>query len=233
MESKKLALIVEDEKPICHFLATILSANGYRVVSTGLGLELPSLVSSHCPDVILLDLGLPDVDGLDALRALREWSDVPVVVVSARVGERDKVAALDGGADDYVTKPFGSAELLARLRAAIRHAAARRQGGGGSGETVFGTGGLRVDTDKMTVSLDGNALHVTPIEFKVLELLARNRGKVLTHDAILKSVWGPYGTDNQTLRVTMANIRRKIEANPAEPRYIKTEIGVGYRLVDE
>jgi len=233
MESKRLVLIVEDERPICHFLTTILNANGYRVVSTGHGLEIPSLVSSHCPDVIILDLGLPDIDGLEALRALREWSDIPVVVVSARVGERDKVAALDGGADDYVTKPFGSAELLARLRAAIRHAASKRSGGEGSGETVFVTGGLRIDTDKLTVSLDGSELHMTPIEFKVLELLARNRGKVITHDAILKSVWGPHCVDNQTLRVTMANIRRKIERNPAEPRYIKTEIGVGYRMVDE
>lgn len=233
MESKKLVLIVEDENPICHFITTILSANGYRVVSTGLGLEIPSLVSSHCPDVVILDLGLPDIDGLDALRALREWSDIPVVVVSARVGERDKVAALDGGADDYVTKPFGPAELLARIRTAIRHAAARQMNGEGSGETVFEIGGLLVDAGKMSVFLEGKELHVTPIEFKILELLARNRGKVMTHDMILKSVWGPYCTDTQTLRVNMANIRRKIEKNPAEPRFIRTEIGVGYRMVED
>lgn len=233
MENKTLVLIVEDEKPICHFMTAILKANGYRVVSTGKGLEIPALVASHCPDVLVLDLGLPDIDGLDALCALREWSDIPVVIVSAREGEREKVKALDQGADDYVTKPFGTAELLARIRTAIRHANVKRQNENGQTETVLTIGGLCVDTEKLLVSVDGNEVHITPIEFKILEYLALNRGKVLTHDMILKTVWGPYFTDNQTLRVNMANIRRKIEKTPAEPRYIRTEIGVGYRMVEE
>lgn len=232
MESKKLILIVEDEKPICHFMTTVLCANGYRVVSTVKGLEIPALVSSHCPDAIILDLGLPDIDGIEALRSLREWSDVPVVIVSARGGEREKVEALDMGADDYVTKPFGTAELLARIRAAIRHSAGRGSAFGPT-ESVFEIGALSVDSEKMTTTLGGKEIHLTPIEFKILELLARNRGKVLTHDTIMKAVWGPYFIDSQTLRVNMANIRRKIEENPAEPRYIKTEIGVGYRMIEE
>lgn len=230
METKRLALIVEDEKPICHFMTTVLCANGYRVVSTAKGLELPALASSHCPDIILLDLGLPDSDGIDVLRDLRQWSDVPVVVVSARGNERDKVEALDCGADDYVTKPFGTAELLARMRTAIRH---RLASAGQAKEPSITIGELTVDFEKMRVTVGGSETHLTPIEYRVLELLARNAGKVMTHDAILKAVWGPYFTDAQTLRVNMANIRRKLEANPAEPRYIKTEIGVGYRMVEE
>jgi two-component system, OmpR family, KDP operon response regulator KdpE len=231
MEIKPLVLIVEDERPICHFMTAILTANGYHVVSTGKGQELPSLVSSHCPDLVILDLGLPDIDGSEALSALREWSSVPVVVVSARDSERDKVKALDTGADDYITKPFGTAELLARIRTAIRHVKIKQEG-----ETqaeVYTIGGLCIDSVKLIITLDSREIHFTPIEYKIIELLARNRGRVLTYDMILRSVWGPYFTDNQTLRVNMANIRRKIEKNPAEPRYIKTEIGVGYRMAEE
>ena len=233
MENKTLVLIIEDENPICHFMTTALKANGYRVVSSGKGLEIPALVSSHCPDIVLLDLGLPDIDGLDALAALREWSDVPVIVVSARNGEREKVAALDHGADDYVTKPFGTAELLARLRTAIRHSKSKQGTDESAGETVFTIGGFCIDTEKMIITVDGTEVHFTPFEYKILELLARNRGRVLTHDLIMKKIWGPWFTDNQTLRVNMANIRRKLEKNPAEPRYIRTEIGVGYRMVEE
>jgi two-component system KDP operon response regulator KdpE len=230
METKKLVLIVEDEAPICHFMTTVLSANGYRVVSTGKGLELPSLASSHCPDIVLLDLGLPDVDGIEALRSFREWCDIPVVIVSARGGEKDKVSALDLGADDYVTKPFGTAELLARIRAAIRHRVMQQ---GAVVESSVSIAGLSIDFDRMRVSVDDNDIHLTPIEFRIIELLTRHRGKVLTHAMILKSVWGPYFSDTQTLRVNMANIRRKIETNPAEPRYIRTEIGVGYRMAED
>ena len=233
MESKTLVLIVEDENPICHFMTTALKANGYRVVSTGKGLEIPALVSSHCPDIVLLDLGLPDVDGLEALQSLREWSDVPVVVVSARNGEREKVAALDQGADDYVTKPFGTAELLARIRTALKHSKSKQGLDECAGETVFSIGGLRIDAQKMIITIDGAEIHFTPIEYRILELLARNRGRVLTHDFIMKKIWGPWFTDNQTLRVNMANIRRKLEKNTAEPRYIRTEVGVGYRMVEE
>ena len=230
MEPKKLALIVEDESPICHFMTTVLTANGYRVVSTGKGLELPAMASSHCPDIVLIDLGLPDIDGIEALRSFREWSDIPVIIVSARGGEKDKVSALDLGADDYVTKPFGTAELLARMRAAIRHRVMQQ---GAVVESTITIAGLSIDCDRMRVSVDDNEIHLTPIEFRIIELLTRHRGKVLTHAMILKSVWGPYFTDTQTLRVNMANIRRKIESNPAEPRYIRTEIGVGYRMAED
>jgi len=230
METKKLVLIVEDEAPIRHFMTAVLTANGYRVVSTGKGLELPPLASSHCPDIVLLDLGLPDIDGIEALRSFRDWSDIPVVIVSARGSEKDKVAALDLGADDYVTKPFGTAELLARMRAAIRHRVMQQ---GSVVESTITIGALSIDFDRMRVSVDDSEIHLTPIEYRIIELLTRNRGKVMTHDMILKSVWGPYFTDTQTLRVNMANIRRKIEKNPAEPRYIRTEIGVGYRMVEE
>jgi two-component system KDP operon response regulator KdpE len=232
MENKLLALIVEDERAICHFISTVLKANGYRVVVAGKGSETPGLVSSHCPDIVLLDLGLPDIDGLEVLRSLREWNDVPVIVVSARGREREKVEALDLGADDYITKPFGTGELLARMRAAVRHAKGRdTEGAARNG--VYTIGGLCVDAVKLRVTIDGKEVHVTPIEFRILELLAQNRGRVLTHDMIQRKVWGQYGIENQALRVNMANIRRKIETNPAEPRYILTEIGVGYRLVEE
>lgn len=230
MEAKKLILVVEDEAPISHFITTVLAANGYRVISTGKGLELPTLVASHCPDLVLLDLGLPDIDGTEALRSLREWSDVPVVVVSARGTEGDKVLALDIGADDYVSKPFGTSELLARIRTALRHRLSRE---GLPDESFIAIGSLAVDCEKMKVAIGGTDVHLTPIEYRIIELLARNRGKVLTHAGIMKSVWGPYFNDNQTLRVNMANIRRKIESNPAEPKYIKTEIGVGYRMVED
>jgi two-component system, OmpR family, KDP operon response regulator KdpE len=231
MDIKPLVLIVEDERPICHFMTAILTANGYHAVSTGKGLELPALVSSHCPDIIILDLGLPDIDGLEALTGLRKWSSIPVVVVSARDNERDKVQALDTGADDYITKPFGTAELLARIRTAIRHVKTKQDGKTFAG--VYTVGGLCVDSFRLVIKVDGRKIHFTPIEYKILELLARNRGRVLTYDMILRSVWGPYFTDNQTLRVNMANIRRKIETNPADPYYIKTEIGIGYRMAEE
>ena len=231
MEIKPLVLIVEDEKPICHFMTTILTANGYRVVSTGKGLELPSLVSSYCPDLIILDLGLPDIDGSEVLSTLRTWSTIPVIVVSARDSERDKVQALDTGADDYITKPFSNAELLARIRTAMRHSKMNQDGELSGG--VYTVGGLCVDSVRMVITVDSAEIHFTQTEYKIIELLARNRGRVLTYDMILKAVWGPYFTDNQTLRVNMANIRRKIEKKPAEPRYIKTEIGVGYRMAEE
>ena len=236
MENKTLALIVEDEKPICHFMTAILKANGYLVISTDKGLEIPALVASHCPDIVILDLGLPDIDGLDgldALQALREWSDIPVIIVSARGSERDKVVALDHGADDYITKPFGTAELLARIRTAIRHSKNRHHQNEDSAATIISIGDLVIDTEKSIISVEGTEVHFTPIEFRILEFLGRNRGKVLTHDMILKTIWGPYFIDTQTLRVNMANIRRKIEKNPADPRYIRTEIGVGYRMLEE
>ncbi len=230
MENRQLILVVEDERAISHFISTILKANGFQVLVTEKGLETAGLVSSRCPDILLLDLGLPDIDGLEVLRSLREWSNIPVIIVSARGHEREKVEALDLGADDYITKPFGTAELLARIRTALRHGQKETLQSSILKNEYFTVGNLYIDIAKRMVTVDGKDVHLTPIEFRILELLALNSGKVLTHDLIIKKIWGPYSNETQTLRVNMANIRRKIEKNPAEPRYILTEVGVGYRL---
>jgi len=228
--NKPLILVVEDDEPILHFVSSVLSSNGYRFMGARSGREALDTAVSHVPDVILLDLGLPDIDGIEVLKAMRTWSDVPIIIVSARGHEREKVEGLDLGADDYVTKPFGTYELLARIRTAMRH-----HPGGNAGATsgVYTIGSLTVDNEKRVVSLEGQTVHLTPIEYKILLLLARHAGKVLTHAFILKEVWGPNANENQALRVNMANIRRKLEKNPAEPRYILTEVGVGYRMAEE
>ncbi|MDD3921270.1 MAG: response regulator transcription factor [Eubacteriales bacterium] len=231
MQSKPCILIVEDEASISNFISTALSANGYAPLIACNGQEALAMVTSHCPDAILLDLGLPDVDGQKILRMVREWSPVPIIVVSARGHERDKVEALDLGADDYITKPFGISELLARVRTALRHSRSKDEP---VQDDVFCVGGLTIDFDRRYIKVDGKAVHLTQIEYKIVALLARYAGRVLTHDYILKSVWGPLANcDNQILRVNMANIRRKLEQNPAEPRYIHTEVGVGYRMIEE
>ncbi len=223
-------LIVEDEEAIVHVLTSILTANDYTTLVAKTGQEALSLASSHQPDVILLDLGLPDLDGLDVLRRLREWYQRPVLVVSARDQEREKVEALDDGANDYITKPFGSSELLARIRAALRDSSKRLLG---DSSAVFAIGDLEIDFEKHQVSIKGETIHLTQIEFRIVELLARKPGCVLTYDEMMKFVWGPYIPDNnQILRVNMANIRRKLEENPAEPQYILTEMGLGYRMAD-
>lgn len=233
MPAKVTILIVEDEHAISNFISTVLTSNGYRTIKTETGRETLSLITSHCPDVVLLDLGLPDMDGLEVLRTVRQWSDVPVIVVSARGYEREKVQALDCGADDYVTKPFGTSELLARIRTALRHNRKPENSGEGAG-TVFTTGGFSIDYEKRAAVVDGTDVHLTQIEYKIVELLCRCAGRVLTYDSIIAKIWGPFAAgDNQILRVNMANIRRKIEKNPAEPRYILTEIGVGYRMTDQ
>jgi two-component system KDP operon response regulator KdpE len=228
-------MIVEDEESICNFLSAVLTANDFSIIKTATGKEAVSLAASRCPDLILLDLGLPDMDGLEVLKTIRQWTGLPVVVVSARGHEREKVEALDLGADDYITKPFGTAELLARIRTAMRH----RQV---PGDAVVSENGkltirdLEIDYGKRFVVLSGKEIHLTPIEYKIIVLLSKYIGKVLTHDLIIKEVWGPYTADHsaeiQALRVNMANIRRKLEANPAEPHYIVTEVGVGYRMVE-
>ena len=223
-------LIVEDEKNICNFMKTILTSNGYLVLTARPGEEAMTLLSSNCPDLVLLDLGLPDTDGQIFIRAVRRWSQVPILVVSARTHERDKVQSLDLGADDYITKPFGTPELLARVRTALRHAAQRS-----SGTTTrhYQYQDLTVDCDRRRVLLHGEDIHLTQNEYKILSLLARHSGKVLTYDQIIQHVWGSNAAgDNRILRVNMANIRRKLEANPAEPKYIFTEIGVGYRMAE-
>ena len=234
MKLKDKVLIIEDEQSIGNYLLTVLNANGYDAIIAATGQEALSLIGSHCPDLIVLDLGLPDMDGMKILHEVRSWSNLPVVVVSARTNEHDKGAALDLGADDYIEKPFGSSELLARIRAAIRHTRTTLENGGiaQSGKLVIGD--MVIDFDKHRVFVDGTDARLTLNEFKIVALLGKYAGKVLTYDYIIREIWGPKAkADNQILRVNMANIRRKIEKNPASPEYIFTEIGVGYRMRDE
>jgi two-component system KDP operon response regulator KdpE len=223
-----LVLVVEDEVPLRRFLRTSLASRDYRLVEAGTLREAEQLLTSHRPDLVLLDLQLPDGDGVDFTRAIREWTRVPVVVVSARGREEDKVRALDAGADDYLTKPFGVDELLARLRAALRRAATPPAP---PESPVLVAGALRVDLASREVRVGDREVHLTPIEFRLLVLLARNAGRVLTHGQILREVWGP-GHEDQThyVRVHMAELRKKIEADPARPRLLLTEPAVGYRL---
>ena len=233
MKIKDKVLIVEDEQSISNFISMILTANGYDTIIVRSGEEALTMIASHCPDLIVLDLGLPDMDGMEVLKAVRKWSNLPVVVVSARNHEHDKVEALDLGADDYITKPFGTSELLARIRTAIRHTRSGipNQPGGQTG--VFKSGGLTIDYDKHRVFIDGVDAGLTQNEYKIVSLLGKYAGKVMTYDYIIKEIWGPnMKNDNRILRVNMANIRRKIEKNPAEPQYIFTEVGVGYRIVE-
>lgn len=226
-----LVLLIEDEAPIRKFLRASLSNESYRLVEAETGRQGLVAAASQPPDLVILDLGLPDLDGLEVLRDLRQWLTAPVIVLSARGREADKVAALDGGADDYLTKPFGVGELLARVRVALRHAA---RSANGKSEPCFTVGGLTVDLAARRVRADRGEVHLTPVEFRLLTLLVRHAGKVLTHRQILKEVWGPQQvTEVHNLRVFMAGLRRKLEADPAQPRYLLTEQGVGYRLVDE
>ncbi len=232
MSSKRTILVVEDEASICNFITTILHSNGYTAVVAGSASQAKSMISSYCPDLILLDLGLPDMDGLDFLSSIRQWCHTPIIVVSARTHESEKVQALDLGADDYITKPFGISELTARIRTALRHAD-QVVSSSGVPAAQFSAGDLMVDLDKRLVTVAGKEIHFTQIEFKIIALLCQHAGKVLTYDYILKQIWGPYAVnDNQILRVNMANIRRKLEENPASPKYILTELGVGYRMLE-
>ena len=233
MQDKPIVLIVEDDKPIRNFICASLSTQGYRYLEAETGSEALMLFTSYKPDVIILDLGLPDIDGLDIISTIRQWSQIPIIVVSARGQEREKVQALDKGADDYLTKPFGIAELLARVRVALRHFA-RVNLHECDTPHRFRVGDLEIDLLKRTVTLADRDVHLTPIEYRVMALMAKHAGKVLTHNYIVKEIWGSsIGNETQSLRVFMANIRRKIEKDPAQPRYILTEVGVGYRLVDE
>lgn len=232
MPNKIKVMIIEDEEAISNFIAMTLKANDYAPLLARTGSEALSMIPSHCPDLILLDLGLPDMEGIDILKRIREWSAVPVIVVSARGEEADKVDALDLGADDYIQKPFGTSELLARIRTALRHSA--KNAGGAAAKDTFSTKDLYIDFGKRQVSVGGKDVHLTQIEFKIVSLLAKSAGRVLTYDFIITELWGPYAMkDNQILRVNMANIRRKLEKNPASPEYIFTEVGVGYRMADE
>ena len=233
MNIKDKVLVVEDEKSISGFIRAILSSNGYDVILARSGSEAFSMISSHCPDLIILDLGLPDMDGMDIISTVREWTQTPIIVISARMRESDKVAALDAGADDYITKPFGTSELLARIRTAMRHTRANSASSSVMKTGIFTAGGLTIDYNKHHVLVDGENAHLTQNEFRIVSLLANYAGKVLTYDFILKELWGPAASgNNQVLRVHMANIRRKIEKSPADPQYIFTEVGVGYRMIE-
>ncbi len=229
-ESGPLVLVVEDDIQMRRFLRTTLSALEYRVAEAQTVAEALVAVTTHNPDVILMDLGLPDGDGIDLTRRIRAWNRVPIIVLSARGREEDKVAALDEGADDYLTKPFGMNELLARIRAAMRRAAAASEG---APPAVLEVGPLRIDQSRREVTVGGSEIRLTPIEYRLLVLLAGNAGKVLTHRQILKEVWGPpYVNESHNLRVFMATLRRKVEEDPARPRLLLTEPGVGYRMKD-
>ncbi len=232
MKLKDKVLIVEDEQSIGNFMSTVLEANGFDTLRAATGAQARSLITSHCPDLIILDLGLPDMDGLEILREVRAWSSLPVIVVSARTHEHDKVRALDMGADDYVEKPFGTSELLARIRTAIRHTRTSVGNADLAQTGKYRIGALTIDYDKHHVLVDGEDTHLTLNEYKIVALLGKYAGKVLTYDYLIREIWGPMAkADNQILRVNMANIRRKIEKNPAAPQYIFTEIGVGYRML--
>ena len=222
-----LVLVIEDEPQMLRFLRPALEGHGYRMIEARSGRDGLTEAATRSPDVVLLDLGLPDLDGLAVTARLREWTQTPIVVISARGREEDKVAALDAGADDYVTKPFGVPELLARLRVALRHAARAD----GAEAPRFTIGDLEIDLEKRRVLRAGEAVHLTPIEYRLLAELARHAGKVLTHSHLLKQVWGPASAQqSHYLRVYMAQLRRKLEEDPARPRILLTELGVGYRL---
>jgi two-component system KDP operon response regulator KdpE len=228
-----LVLVIEDDDAMRRFLLASLAAAGCRVAEAETGDAALRQAPLQPPDVVLLDLGLPDMDGLEVIRSLRTWSQVPIVVVSARGQEKDKVAALDAGADDYLTKPFSVGELLARIRVAVRHAA-RIAAGGAAEASQFVVGDLKADLAARRIFLADRQIHLTPIEYRLLATLVHNAGKVLTHRFLLQEVWGPpYVEEMHYLRVYMANLRRKLEADPTRPRYLLTEQGVGYRLADE
>ncbi len=225
---KGLILLIEDEPQMQRLLRIVLQGYGYRLIESATGKEGLMQAATRAPDVILLDLGLPDIDGLEVTQRVREWSEIPIIVISAREQEQDKIKALDAGADDYLTKPFGAGELLARIRVAIRHRAIREAG---QQELVFILDNLRVDLARRQVFLNEKEVHLTPIEYKLLTVLIKNAGKVITHSQLLKEVWGTsYLKETQYLRVYMTQLRRKLEADPARPRFLINEPGIGYRL---
>ena len=223
-----IVVLIEDEPQIRKFLRATLEGQGYRLFEATSGADGVVEVGSRQPDVVIVDLGLPDMDGLDVIRRMREWTDVPVIVLSARGQEQDKIAALDAGADDYLTKPFSVGELLARIRVALRHRSAD-----GEPPATFEAGALKVDLARRTVTVADEEVHLTPTEYKLLAVLVKHAGKVLTHRQLLLEVWGSHNaTQTQALRVYVTQLRHKIEQDPARPRLLITEPGVGYRLKD-
>ena len=233
MRNATTILIVEDDERIRGLMRTVLSGGGYATLETGNAATALSMLASHSPDLMLLDLGLPDMDGIGIIQSIRKWSSVPIIVISARMTEDDKAGALDLGADDYLTKPFGTVELLARIRTALRHTR-KACGGEELREGQYIVGDLVIDYNKHRAYLGGEDAGLTPSEFKILALLGRYAGRVLTYQQMLRELWGPAANprDNKLLRVHMANLRRKLEKNPEEPRYLFTEVGVGYRLAE-
>jgi two-component system KDP operon response regulator KdpE len=227
--NKLTILVIDDEPPLQKFMRLTLTSHNFNVIEALTGESGLRHAANDQPDLIILDLSLPDMDGVEVARRIREWSAIPIIVVSARGREQDKVLALDAGADDYLTKPFGVAELLARVRVAVRHISTAKQD---SGDSVFETGALHVDLARREVTVRGQRVHLTPNEFRLLAVLVKNAGKVMTHRQLLKDVWGP-GSAEQShyVRVYMNQLRQKIEADPARPEYFLTETGVGYRLI--
>lgn len=226
----ELVLIVEDDPQIRNFILYILKQEGLNGITAGNAGDALKKLVAHPVDLVLLDLGLPDRDGMEVIGRVREWSEVPILVVSARDQDREKAAALDAGADDYLTKPFSATELTARIRVAFRHL---YREGMVRMKSSYQVGSLVLDLEKRQFSLDGKSLHLTPMEFRLMSLFMKNAGKVLTSNYILKEIWGSADSDTQALRALMAALRRKIEKNPANPRYLFTEVGVGYRMADE
>lgn len=223
-----VVVVIEDDPQMRRFLRTGLGSQGFQVFEAETGRQGLTEAGIRKPDLIILDLGLPDLDGVDIVRAVRGWTSLPIIVLSARHAEWDKIEALDAGADDYLTKPFGLGELLARIRVALRHAAMSSEAGQGES---FSTGNLKVDLQKRLVYLGEEEVHLTPIQYRLLAVLAKHAGKVLTHRQILKEVWGPAYVDNaHYLRIYMSQLRQKLETDPTQPRYLLTESGVGYRL---
>ena len=227
--NKPLILVVEDDAPVRNLITTTLKAHDYKFITAQNGNNAIMEASSHNPDIVLLDLGLPDIDGVEVIERIRTWSDMPIIVISARSEDKDKIDALDAGADDYLTKPFSVEELLARLRVTQRRLASNRNEGASS---VFINGALRINYAAGCAYLGDEELHLTPIEYKILCLLATNIGKVLTHTFITQKIWGAAWENNvASLRVFMATLRKQIEATPDSPQYIQTHIGVGYRMM--
>ncbi len=227
-DEKELILLIEDEPQMRRFLRITLQGHGYRLVEAATAQEGLMQAATRNPDVVLLDLGLPDLDGLEVTARLREWTQTPIVVISAREQEQDKVKALDAGADDYLTKPFSAEELMARIRVALRHVARQTAG---KQEPVFVLQNLRVDLAQRQVFIDNAEIHLTPIEYKLLTVLVRHAGKVITHRQLLQEVWGPaHVNEVQYLRVYMTQLRHKLENDPTRPRFLMNEPGIGYRL---
>jgi two-component system, OmpR family, KDP operon response regulator KdpE len=228
---KPIILLIEDDPQIRRFLRASLVTQGYELIEAGTGREGLALAAAQVPEVVLLDLGLPDMEGLEVIKQLRVWSSVPIIILSARGQERDKVANLDAGADDYLTKPFGVGELLARIRVALRKSVPAEES---QPTSLYSLGKVKVDFERRVVWRDQDEVHLTPIEYKLLAVLLKHRGKVVTHRQLLKEVWGPsYVEQNAYLRIFILNLRRKLEDDPTRPQYLLTEPGVGYRLRDD